>query len=160
MTDGLADLGAPIEDRILILNILQGLNQRFEHVGSIIQRHSPFLTFLKFRDDLLLEENHMDSTRPPAAPTALYTNSTSPEAKPPSSTPSRLPNGGNSDTGGNRNKHNNKNRNSGNGGGSKSKNNNNGGGCCGSSGQTTAPLVSTAGPTHCGRPMATCGRGT
>jgi hypothetical protein len=36
MVDGLADLGAPIDDRILILNILWGLNQRFEHVGSII----------------------------------------------------------------------------------------------------------------------------
>jgi hypothetical protein len=36
MTDGLADLGAPIDDRILILNILWGLNQRFEYVGSII----------------------------------------------------------------------------------------------------------------------------
>jgi hypothetical protein len=33
MADGLADLGAPVEDRILILNILQGLNQCFEHVG-------------------------------------------------------------------------------------------------------------------------------
>jgi hypothetical protein len=36
MADGLANLGAPVEDRILVLNILRGLNQRFEHVGSII----------------------------------------------------------------------------------------------------------------------------
>jgi hypothetical protein len=36
MADDLADLGAPVEDRILVLNILQELNQRFEHVGSII----------------------------------------------------------------------------------------------------------------------------
>jgi hypothetical protein len=36
MVGDLADLGAPVEDRILVLNILQGLNQRFEHVGSII----------------------------------------------------------------------------------------------------------------------------
>jgi hypothetical protein len=33
MADCLADLGAPVEDRILVLNILQGLNQRFEHVA-------------------------------------------------------------------------------------------------------------------------------
>jgi hypothetical protein len=33
MADGLADLGSPVEDRILVLNILRGLNQRFEHVG-------------------------------------------------------------------------------------------------------------------------------
>jgi hypothetical protein len=55
MTDGLADLGSPVEDRILILNILRGLNQRFEHVGSIIQRYSSFPNFLKVQDDLLLE---------------------------------------------------------------------------------------------------------
>jgi hypothetical protein len=36
MADGLANLGAPIDDRTLVLNILRGLNQRFEHVGSII----------------------------------------------------------------------------------------------------------------------------
>jgi hypothetical protein len=54
MADGLADLGSPVEDRILVLNILRGLNQRFEHVCSIIWRYSSFPTFLKVRDDLLL----------------------------------------------------------------------------------------------------------
>jgi hypothetical protein len=104
MANGLADLGAPVEDRILVLNILRGLNQRFEHVGSIIRCYSSFLNFLKVRDDLLLEEIHMDSTGPPATPTTLDTNAVSPVAKPPSSTPSRPPNGGNGGTGGNRNK--------------------------------------------------------
>jgi hypothetical protein len=140
MADGLADLGAPVEDRILILNILRGLNQRFEHVGSIIRRYSLFSNFLKVQDDLLLEEIHMDSTGPPTAPMALYTNATSPAAKPPSSTPSRPPNGGNGGTGGNRNKNNNKNCNSGNGGDNNGKNNNSGGGRGGSSDQTTAPI--------------------
>jgi hypothetical protein len=60
MADGLADLGSPVEDRILILNILRGLNQRFEHVGSIIRRYSSFLNFLKVRDDLLLEGIHKE----------------------------------------------------------------------------------------------------
>jgi hypothetical protein len=141
MTDDLADLSAPVEDRILILNILRGLNQRFEHVGSIIRRYSPFPNFLKVRDDLLLEEIHMDSTGPPAAPTALYTNAASPAAKPPSSTPSRPPNGENSNTGGNWKTYN-KNRNSGNGGGNNDKNSNGGGGHGGSSGQTTVPIGS------------------
>jgi hypothetical protein len=142
MADGLADLGAPVEDRILVLNILRGLNQHFEHMGSIIRRYSPFLNFLKVRDDLLLEEIHMDSTEPPAALTALYTNVASSAAKPPSSTPSRPPNGGNGGTGGNRNNNNNKNHNSGNGGGNNGKNNNSGGVRGGSSGQTTAPIGS------------------
>jgi hypothetical protein len=93
-------------------------------VGSIIRRYSPFSNFLKVRDDLLLEEIHMDSTEPPAAPTALYINAASPAAKPLSSTPSRPPNGRNDGIGGNRNKNNNKNRNSGNGGGNNGKNSN------------------------------------
>jgi hypothetical protein len=145
MTDGLADLGAPVKDRILVLNILRGLNQHFEHVSSIIRRYSPFPNFLKVRDDLLLEEIHMDSTEPPAAPTALHTNVASPATKPPSSTPSRLPNGRHGDTGGNRTKSNNKNRNNGHGGGHNGKNSTDGGGRGGSSGQTTAPTGSNGG---------------
>jgi hypothetical protein len=74
MADSLTDLGSPIEDWILVLNILQGMNQCFEHVGSIIRCYSPFPNFLKVRDDLLLEEIHMDSIGPSAAPTTLYTN--------------------------------------------------------------------------------------
>jgi hypothetical protein len=139
MADGLADLGSPVEDRILVLNILRGLNQRFEHMGSIIRRYSPFLNFLKVRDDLLLEEIHMDSTDPLAVPTALYTNVAPSEARPPSSTPFRPPSGGNS---GHWNKNNNKNRNDGHGGGNNGRNNNDSGGHNSSSGQTTVPTAS------------------
>jgi hypothetical protein len=142
MADSLADLGAPVDNRMLILNILRGLNQRFEHVSSIIRRYSPFLNFLKVWDDMLLEELHMDSTGPPATPTALYTNIASPAAKPPSSMSSRPPhgdNGGTSGTGGNRSKYHNKNYNSGNGGGHNGKNSAGGGGRGGSSSQTTTP---------------------
>jgi hypothetical protein len=160
MTDSLTDLSAPVDDRILVLNILQGLNQRFEHVCSIIRCYSPFANFLKVWDDLLLEELHMDSTGLSAAPTALYTNITSPATKPPSSTPSRPPLGGSGGIGGNRSKYHNKNRNSGNGGGHNGKNNTGGGGRGGSSSQTTARLVLTARPTHRDRPMTTHGRAT
>jgi hypothetical protein len=124
MADSLADLGSLLEDRILILNILRGLNQHFKHVGSIIRSYSPFLNFLNVRDDLLLEEIHMDSTSPSAARTVLYTNAAPPAARPPSSTPSRPPSGANSGNGGHRNKNNNKNRNSGHGSGSNSRNSN------------------------------------
>jgi hypothetical protein len=139
MADGLADLDSPVEDQILILNILQGLNQRFEHVGSIIRHNSPFLNFLKVRDDLLLEEIHMDSTNPSATPTALYTNATPPTARPPSFMPSRPPSGSNNGNSGHRNKNNNKNRN---GGGNNGRNRNGCGGRNSSSGQTTIPTTS------------------
>jgi hypothetical protein len=128
MADGLADLGALVDDQILILNILRGLNQRFKHVVSIIRRYLPFSNFLKVWDDLLLKELHMDSIGPRAAPTALYTNIASPAAKPPSSTPSRPPHGDDGSTGGNRSKYHNKNRNSGNDGGHNDKNSTGGGG--------------------------------
>jgi hypothetical protein len=74
MADALADLGSPNDDRILDLNILRGLNQCFEHLRAIIRRSSPFPNFLKVRDDLLLEEIHLDTARPSATPTALYTS--------------------------------------------------------------------------------------
>jgi hypothetical protein len=141
MADGLVDLGAPV-DRISVLNILRGLNQCFEHVDSIIQCYSSFLNFLKVRDDLLLEELHMDSTGPSGTLTALYTNTASPAAKPPFSTPSRPPHGGNGGTGGNWSKYHNKNHNSGNDDGHNDKNNIGGGGHGGSSSQTTAPIGS------------------
>jgi hypothetical protein len=84
----------------------------------------------------------MDSTRPLAAPTVLYTNIASPVTKLPSSRLSRPPHGSNSGTNGNRFKYHNKNRNSGNGGSHNGKNNTNGGGRGGSSSQTTAPTGS------------------
>jgi hypothetical protein len=153
MVDGLADLGSPVEDRILVLNILRGLNQRFEHVGSIIWRYSPFPTFLKVWDNLVLEEIHMASIDPSAAPMALYTNDAFPVARPPSSTPSRPPSGGNNGNSGHRNKNNNKNRNGGHGDGNNGRNSNDSGGRNGSSGQTTVPTasdgrISTPWPTY------------
>jgi hypothetical protein len=74
MVNALADLGSPVDDRILVLNILRGLNQRFEHLGAMNRCSSPFPNFLKVRDDLLLEEIHLDTVRPSAAPTVLYTS--------------------------------------------------------------------------------------
>jgi hypothetical protein len=88
MADALADLGLPVNDRILILNILRGLNQRFEHLRAIIRRSSSFLNFLKVRNDLLLEEIHLDTAGPSAAPTALYTSIAPPAPKPQPSMPS------------------------------------------------------------------------
>jgi hypothetical protein len=141
MANGLPNLGSPVEDRILILNILRGLNQRFKHVGSIIRCYSPFSNFLKVRDDLLLEKIHMDSMGRSAAPMALYTNTAPSAARPPSSMLSRSPSGGNSGNGGHQNK-NNKNCNEGHGGGNNSWNSNGNGSRNSSSGQTTAPTAS------------------
>jgi hypothetical protein len=86
MADALADLGSPIDDRILVLNILRGLNPRFEHLGAIIRRYTPFPSFLKVLDDLILEELHLDSSGPPVDATTLYTCPTPAAARPPAPT--------------------------------------------------------------------------
>jgi hypothetical protein len=123
MADALDDLGSPVDDQILILNILHGFNQRFEHLGAIIRHSSPFPNFLKVRDDLILEEIHLDT----AAPTALYTSTAPPAPKPQPSASSRPPNS------------NNIRRNGDNGGGNSGKNSSSGRG--GNSGNTTAASI-------------------
>jgi hypothetical protein len=97
MADALADLGSPVDDRILVLNILCGLNPWFEHLGAIIRCYTPFPSFLKVWDDLILEELHLDSSSPPADATALYTYPAPTAARPPAPTPappSRPPSNG------------------------------------------------------------------
>jgi hypothetical protein len=83
MADALADLGSPVDDRILVLNILRGLNSRFKHLGAIIRCYTPFPSFLNVRDDLILEELHLDNSDPPADATTLYTCPAPAAARPP-----------------------------------------------------------------------------
>jgi hypothetical protein len=46
MADSLGDLGWPVEDRILVLNVLRGLSDRYAHLRTWITRQRPFPTFL------------------------------------------------------------------------------------------------------------------
>jgi len=50
------DLGEIVTDRTLVLNVIRGLNKRFTHVGTLLQRARPFPSFLEARDDIILEE--------------------------------------------------------------------------------------------------------
>ena len=56
MADALHDLGCPVSDRVLMLNILRGLSSTYDHLKGWIARQRPFPTFLQVRDDLALEE--------------------------------------------------------------------------------------------------------
>jgi hypothetical protein len=56
MADSLGDLGCPVEDRMLVLNVLRGLSDRYTNLRSLIMRKRPFPTFLLVRDDLALED--------------------------------------------------------------------------------------------------------
>ena len=56
MADSLGDLGWPVEDRILVLNVLRGLSDRYSYLRTWITRQRPFPTFLQVCDDLVMEE--------------------------------------------------------------------------------------------------------
>ena len=78
MADALADLGELVHDRTLVLNILRGLNERFQFMSQFITRQKSFPSFADVRADLRLAELNM------APPSPLVVSSSS---KPPASQP-------------------------------------------------------------------------
>jgi uncharacterized membrane protein YgcG len=101
MADALADLGEPIQDRALVLNVLRGLNERFAFMAQLIPRQRPFPSFSDVRTDLRLAELNMPQHSTPS-PSALVVSTPS---KPPASAPAAgtprppPPNGGSSGNG-------------------------------------------------------------
>jgi hypothetical protein len=71
MADSLRDLGEPVADRTLVLNLLRGLSPRYGHLKALIKRTVPFPTFHAVRNELLLEELTMAHEATALAP-ALY----------------------------------------------------------------------------------------
>jgi hypothetical protein len=81
LADSLRDLGEPVADRTLVLNLLRGLSPRYGHLKALIKRSVPFPTFHAVRNELLLEELTMANEAPTPA-LALYSAPTS--GQPPS----------------------------------------------------------------------------
>jgi hypothetical protein len=71
LAEDLHDLGEPVSDRTLVLNIVRGLNERFQALGLHLRHTNPLPSFLQVRDDLALEELTMAKAAPAAALTAL-----------------------------------------------------------------------------------------
>jgi len=89
MADDLGDLGEVIQDRTLVLNVLRGLNERYSHMVALLKRSRPFPTFDEVRNDLLLEELTINSTRASStSSTALVASAAKPSASAPASQPS------------------------------------------------------------------------
>jgi hypothetical protein len=86
MADALADLGEPINDHTLVLNILRGLNERFQFMLQLVTRQRSFPSFADVRADLRLAELNMPP--PSAPPSALIASSSS---KPPGPASPRPP---------------------------------------------------------------------
>jgi hypothetical protein len=70
MAGALSDLGEPVSDRTLVLNVIRGLAERFEGVGRHLRLSRELPTFLEVRSALILEEITMDQ-RPSSTSTAL-----------------------------------------------------------------------------------------
>ncbi|WVZ87940.1 hypothetical protein U9M48_034514 [Paspalum notatum var. saurae] len=93
MADALCDLGWPMEDRFLVLNIVRGLNDSYGHLKTWISKQKPFPSFLQIRDDLVLDEitrgfsKGSSSTVLVAATPAAPTSSAPPVAPPAPATP-------------------------------------------------------------------------
>jgi hypothetical protein len=62
MADDLHALGETITDRHLVLNLLQGLNKRFDHMKIFIKWLQLFHSFHTVRNDLKLEEIELDNS--------------------------------------------------------------------------------------------------
>ncbi|XP_066316297.1 uncharacterized protein [Miscanthus floridulus] len=90
MADALADLGEPLNDRTLVLNVLQGLIERFQFMAQLITRQKPFPPFAYVRTDLCLAELNMVQPylAPPPGP-GLYSPALlpTPHAPPPAWSP-------------------------------------------------------------------------
>jgi hypothetical protein len=76
MADYLPDLGCVVSDCNLLLNVLQGLNKRYDHLRTIITCNASFPSFHKVRGGLVLEELtlSLDTFAPPLQ--AFYSNNT------------------------------------------------------------------------------------
>jgi hypothetical protein len=68
MSDSLDDHGCVVSNRNLILNILWGLTTWYDHLRAIITFSTPFPTFHKVRDNLVLEELTLDPDTPAPPP--------------------------------------------------------------------------------------------
>jgi hypothetical protein len=65
------DLGEHVEDRTLVLQVLRGLNKKYDHIKTYLKRAWPFPSFHDVRNDLLLEELTLDVEASSGSATAL-----------------------------------------------------------------------------------------
>jgi hypothetical protein len=72
MTDDLRALGETVTDHHIILNLLQGLNKRFDHMKIFIKRSQPFPFFDTVRNDLKLMEIKLDHSVAQGQASAFY----------------------------------------------------------------------------------------
>jgi hypothetical protein len=72
MADDLRALDETVTDRHLVLNLLQGLNKRFDHIKVFIKRSQLFSSFHTVCNDLKLEEIELDYSEAQGQASTFY----------------------------------------------------------------------------------------
>jgi hypothetical protein len=75
MYDDFRNLSAHIDGRTLVLNLLQGLNKKFDSLKTVLKRTKPLLSFREAQNDLLLEELMLDDVATSRSAFAFTTSS-------------------------------------------------------------------------------------
>ncbi|XP_073356773.1 uncharacterized protein [Aegilops tauschii subsp. strangulata] len=89
LASALADVGEPVTDRSLTLQLVRGLSRRFQTMATLLPMQQPFPTFVQARSRLLLEEINITERERTAGATALAVNHGGPSGdRPPPSSPS------------------------------------------------------------------------
>ncbi|GJN06764.1 hypothetical protein PR202_ga24520 [Eleusine coracana subsp. coracana] len=73
MADALGDLGEPVLDRTIVLNVLRGRNEKFTHIASLITHKSSLPNFIELQATLRVEKSIMKTWHHPS--TALISGS-------------------------------------------------------------------------------------
>ncbi|EOA22976.1 hypothetical protein CARUB_v10003717mg, partial [Capsella rubella] len=90
LADLLTNVDAPVNERTLVMYLLNGLNEKFDYIINVIKHKDPFPTFEVAKSMLELEESRLKKSRRVTAThtdhssstTALTAASTSPEPRP------------------------------------------------------------------------------
>jgi hypothetical protein len=83
--DALRDLGYPVPEHVLVLNVVWGLPSNYETLRTLITHQRPTPTFLQARDALTLEELIRGLHTPASTTSSSSTTSRALVATPPSS---------------------------------------------------------------------------
>lgn len=71
IADLLENVEAPVSDKTLVMYMLNGLNEKFDHIINVIKHQKPFPTFEEARNMLELEETRL---KKPNKATATHTD--------------------------------------------------------------------------------------
>nr|XP_020198388.1 uncharacterized protein LOC109784203 [Aegilops tauschii subsp. strangulata] len=81
LSDGLADLGAPVDDAEMVVHYLNGLSEQYESAADLISL-MPGMTFAQCRSLLALQDMKRKNRRSHNSDTALFTNTGNPGKAP------------------------------------------------------------------------------